>query len=80
MLHIDGKDKNSYHSSEGADLLNLSEACLLLRVSKSYMYSLTHQKRIPHIKMMGHLRFRRSDIEEWLRDQEQEVCIGKTHP
>ena len=80
MLHIDEKDKECYDSSEGADLLNLTEACKLLAVSKSYIYSLTHQKKIPHIKMMGHLRFRKGDIERWLRDQEQEVCIGTTHP
>ena len=78
MLHIDEKDKNSYHLNEGADLLTLEEACKLLRVSKSYIYSLTHRQKIPHIKMMGHLRFRRSDIDNWLRDQEQEVCIGNT--
>jgi len=76
MLHIDDKDKNGYHSTEGADLLTLEEVCKLLKVSKAYIYSLTHQKRIPHIKMMGHLRFKRSEMDDWLRDQEQEVCIG----
>jgi len=77
---IDGTGKTYYHSTEGADLLTLQEVCELLKVTKAYVYSLTHQKRIPHIKMMGHLRFRKSDIEKWLREQEQEVCIGKTHP
>ncbi len=80
MLHIDEKDKECYDSLEGANLLTLEEVCKLLKVSKAYIYSLTHQKRIPHIKMMGHLRFKRSEMDNWLRDQEQEVCIGKTHP
>ena len=69
MLHIDEKDKNVYNSSEG-DLLTLQEVCELLRVNKAYVYSLTHMKRIPYIKMMGHLRFRRSDIDNWLSRQE----------
>jgi excisionase family DNA binding protein len=55
-------------------LHTLQEVCELLNVSKSYVYYLTHQKKIPHIKMMGHLRFRRRDICEWV--EEQEVRIG----
>ena len=78
MLHIDEKDKECYDSPEGANLLTLEEVCKLLKVSKAYIYSLTHQKRIPHIKMMGHLRFRKCEMDDWLRDQEQEVCIGNT--
>ena len=68
---IDNVDGNGYYSHvEGADLLTLTEVCELLKVSKAYIYSLTHQKRIPHIKMSGHLRFRRSDIDNWLTEQE----------
>jgi excisionase family DNA binding protein len=73
---IDNMDRSDYYSSEGANLLTLQEVCELLKVSKAYIYSLTHQKKIPHIKMLGRLRFRRSDIDEWL--QEQEVRSGDT--
>jgi len=69
MLNIDEKDKKGYHCLEG-DLLTLKEVCELLRVSKAYIYSMTHLKRIPFIKMQGHLRFRRSDIDDWLTGQE----------
>ena len=75
---IDGAGETYYHRTEGANLLTLEEVCKLLKVSKAYIYSLTHQKRIPHIKMMGHLRFRKCEMDDWLRDQEQEVCIGNT--
>ena len=67
---VDNVGGNDYHFSEGADLLTLQEVCELLKVSKAYIYSLTHQKKIPHIKMMGRLRFRRSDIDDWLARQE----------
>ena len=51
-------------------LLTVQEICELLKVPKTYIYWLTHQKRIPYIKMQGHLRFRQSAIDEWLRSQE----------
>lgn len=59
-------------------LLTTQEVCELLKVSKSYLYWLTHQKRIPYIKMQGHLRFRQSDIDEWLMSQKVEVRIVGT--
>ena len=80
---IDNRDKSDYHSDilglEGeADdkLLTVQEVCGLLKVSKAYIYSLTCRKKIPHIKMMGRLRFRQSEIDGWLR--EQEVRSGNT--
>lgn len=69
-IAVDGTEEIGYHSDEGADLITLQEVCELLKVTKAYIYSLTHLKKIPHIKMMGRLRFRRSDIDEWLREQE----------
>ena len=58
-------------------LLTIQEICELLRVPKSYVYYLTHNKKIPHFKINGHLRFRQSHIEEWLESQEvrSNVCI-----
>jgi excisionase family DNA binding protein len=57
-------------SAEEDKLLTVQEICNLLKVPKTYIYSLTHQRKIPHIKMQGQLRFWRSDIDEWLRSQE----------
>ncbi len=51
-------------------LLTVQEISELLKVPKSYVYWLTHQKKIPHMKIQGHLRFRQSHIEEWLKSQE----------
>lgn len=80
---VDNVGRSDYHSGilglEGeADdrLLTVQEVCGLLKVSKAYIYSLTCRKKIPHIKMMGRLRFRQSDIDGWL--QEQEVRSGNT--
>ena len=51
-------------------LLTIEDLCSFLRVSKPYIYWLTHRKCIPFIKMQGHLRFRLSEVEEWLKKQE----------
>ena len=55
---------------ESGKLLTTQEVCELLKISKGYLYWLTRQKKIPHIKMQGHLRFRKSAIDSWLRAQE----------
>ena len=72
MKTIDNSVAAGYHSRvpEGAKLLTIQEVCELLKVSKGYVYWLTHRRKIPFIKMQGHLRFRRSDIDSWLREQE----------
>ena len=70
---IDNTGGSSYHLSEGATddrLLTIKEVCELLKVSKTYIYWLTHRNKIPYIKMQGHLRFRRSAIDDWLMAQE----------
>ena len=73
-ITIDGMEKIGYHSSEDA-LLTGKEVCELLRIKQSYLYWLTSNSKIPHIKLHGHLRFRKSAIEEWIRSQEREVHI-----
>ena len=50
--------------------MTVQDICELLKVPKSYVYWLTHSKRIPHFKINGHLRFRQSHIEKWLESQE----------
>lgn len=59
----------TYDIAEG-ELMTLQEVCKFLRVSKSYIYSLTHRHLIPHIKIEGMLRFRRKEIDRWLKAKE----------
>lgn len=77
-IAIDDSEEIGYDPVEGAlafdRLLTIQEVCELLNVSKAYIYYLTSQKKIPHMKMMGHLRFRRREIDKWV--VEQEVRIG----
>ena len=74
MRTIDDINEMRYHLDEDA-LLTGKEVCELLKIKQSYLYWLTSESKIPHIKIHGHLRFRRSAIREWIRSQEREVHI-----
>ena len=73
-ITIDDIEGIGYHSDEDA-LLTGKEVCELLKIKRSYLYWLTSNSKIPHIKLHGHLRFRKSAIREWIRSQEREVHI-----
>ena len=50
------------------EVLNLSEACLLLDLSPSNLYKLTSRKEIPHFCPQGKkLYFDRIELIEWLK-------------
>ncbi len=49
--------------------LTIEEVCDILQVKKHYIYALTSQRRIPFLKMGRFLRFRKEDIDEWLKDK-----------
>ncbi|MBD3180744.1 helix-turn-helix domain-containing protein [Candidatus Poribacteria bacterium] len=66
---VDIVNSDDYYT-KASILLTVQEICELLKVSKPYIYWLTHQKKIPFIKMHGHLRFRQSEIDDWLKEQE----------
>ena len=55
-------------SSMYKNLLTSDEAARFLGISKSYLYKLTMQRRIPHYKPCGKLNyFDRSELEEWAK-------------
>lgn len=50
------------------EVLTSDEAARYLGVSKSYLYKLTMQQKIPHYKPMGKLcYFNRAELEQWLQ-------------
>ena len=71
------------------EVLTTDEAASYMGVSKSYLYKLTMEKRIPHYKPMGKMCFfNRKEMERWLQanrvatDEElsqdaQAYCIKK---
>jgi excisionase family DNA binding protein len=81
QIAIDGMEEIRYDSDEPEDgnrsaferLLTVQDITSLLGLKKSYVYYLTHRKLVPHLKICGQIRFRLSDVNEWLRSKEVQV-------
>lgn len=52
------------------EILTLQDLHTYLKVSKSTLYALAQSGRIPAAKIGKHWRFRREDIDQWLRAQQ----------
>lgn len=51
----------------GKDILNISEACLFLGVSRSYLYKLTSSNKLSYYKPNGKvLFFHKKDLITWM--------------
>lgn len=49
------------------EILNVSTLAKYLKVTPKWIYERTHLKEIPYYKVGGQLRFRREDIDNWIR-------------
>jgi excisionase family DNA binding protein len=49
-------------------LITLEELCDWLDVKAVWVYRQTREKAIPYIKVGKYLRFSKSDIEKWIRE------------
>jgi excisionase family DNA binding protein len=56
-------------------LLTIAELASLLKVPKSTIYGWRHQRRTPlAIKVGRHVRFRLSDVQDWLASNEDDAA------
>jgi excisionase family DNA binding protein len=46
--------------------LNTEEVEEEFNLKRSYIYKLTHQRRIPHYKLGNRLRFKKDELMSWL--------------
>lgn len=53
-----------------ADILTVEELHGYLKIPKPTLYALAQNGRIPAAKIGKHWRFRRVDIDEWLKTQQ----------
>ena len=51
-------------------LMNIGEAAVYLRVSKSFLYRLTARGAIRHFRVGGAVRFNQEQLDEWLAGHE----------
>jgi excisionase family DNA binding protein len=61
-----GANNATNHSNQIEPLLTIDEVCTLLKVEPQTIYQLTYRGRIPHFKIANRLRFRLSEIIEWI--------------
>ena len=52
------------------DILTVEELHSYLKIPKPTLYALAQNGRIPAAKVGKHWRFRRNDIDEWLKAQQ----------
>ncbi len=69
-----GANKVANPSPQMDPLLTIDELCALLKLEPQTIYQLTYRGRIPHFKIANRLRFRLSEIVEWI--EKQKVAKG----
>jgi len=52
--------------------LSIEETADFLGISKNTLYEWIVQKRIPHLKVGRLVKFRREELDEWLKKRKQE--------
>lgn len=59
-------------------LLTPEMICDLLGIRPSTLYAWTSRNQIPHLKVNGILRFKESEISQWLKSKERRDIINHT--
>lgn len=58
-----------YVEARDVEILTAPEAATYLKVRPSWLYEAARARRVPHLRIGRHLRFLRSDLDAWLREQ-----------
>lgn len=58
---------------EQTDVLTIEELADYLKISKSTLYKLAQEGRIPGQKVGRHWRFRKQTIDRWLEEDQRQV-------
>lgn len=65
VLYLPQKKENL--KDENVEFININELSKMLDISVSHIYTLTSQKKIPHIKLLGKkLLFSKIEIQKWI--------------
>lgn len=74
----DGGFPSSGRTLVGSEILTVEELHEYLKIPRPTIYTLAQQGRIPAAKVGKHWRFKKSSINQWLRDQQS--ARASTHP
>ena len=64
---------NNWAEDSNSGFLNVAENAGYLGIKTSTVYSLVEAKQIPHYRIGRQIRFKKSDIDEWMEKQKEEV-------
>jgi excisionase family DNA binding protein len=57
-------------TSDRGDIMTAREAAEYLQMNQRTLYRLAQARKIPYRRPSGHYRFRRSELDEWLKRTE----------
>ena len=60
-----------------SSFLNVKEVATYLALKASTVYSLVEEKKIPHYRIGRQIRFKRSEIDEWMNSQKEPAVDAK---
>ena len=58
------------------DILTIKEVARILRVSPETIRRRCRDRRIPHFRLFGQIRFRRAEVDAWIEEL-TERALGK---
>jgi excisionase family DNA binding protein len=63
--------------SLSSDFMIINEVSGYLQLKVSTVYKLVEEKKIPHYRIGGQIRFKKSDIDQWMERQREEIVDVK---
>ena len=63
--------------SFSSGFMNIKENSEYLGIKVNTLYSMVEQKSIPHYRIGRQIRFKKSDIDQWMEGQREEVVDAK---
>lgn len=67
MQKVISKEKIPSKQSIDNEYININQVSEMLHLSVSHIYTLTSQKKIPHIKLLGKkILFSKVELERWI--------------
>jgi len=61
----------------GTAILTLKEVSVYLKVTERTIYRLAAGKKMPAFKVGGSWRFKKADIDQWIKSQSEDVAAAE---
>ncbi len=64
-------------SSQSTQLMKVSDVCKYLNFTKSTIYRLVENRKIPFYRICGRLRFKQTDLDEFLNQCRKNAIVNQ---